>query len=179
VQGRLQLLALAHVTPCRRALVHSRARERAEALVREAREGGWEAAVAGSASEVARACDLIVTATTARAPLFPADALRAGAPVPAVGADAPGKQELDPALFVRAAVVVVDSRSQTADHGELAHALAAGTASMDRVVELGEALADPTRAARRDGEVTLCDLTGVAVQDIVIAEHVLRRLGGG
>jgi ornithine cyclodeaminase len=137
---------------------------------------GFRVEVAPSADALARHCDLIVTTTTARAPLFDAYAVRPGAHVTAVGADAPGKQELDPELFRRAGVAVVDSRAQTADHGELAHALAVGAATVDGVRELGEVLADPSRGRTSDDEITLCDLTGVAVQDIVIARHALSRI---
>ncbi|AHG92226.1 ornithine cyclodeaminase/mu-crystallin (plasmid) [Gemmatirosa kalamazoonensis] len=173
VQALLQLRLLAHVTPARAVLVWNRTRERAESLVAEAALLGFNASVAPDAATVAATADLLVTTTAARAPLFPADAVRPGTHVTAVGADAPGKQELDPALFGRADLVVVDSRAQCADHGELSHALAAGVVRADTVRELGEVLAD--RVQRAEESITVCDLTGVAVQDIVIARHVLAR----
>jgi ornithine cyclodeaminase len=176
VQARLQLLMLTLATGCRDVVIWNRTRERAEALAEYAAQHGFRAAVLDDAATVAAQSQLIVTTTAAREPLFPADAVRAGTHVTAVGADAPGKQELDPRLFARAALVVVDSRAQTADHGELAHALAAGTARLDAVRELGEVLPSPSSLDRADDDITLCDLTGVAVQDIVIARHVLRRL---
>jgi ornithine cyclodeaminase len=176
VQGRLQLRLLAHVTSCRDVLVHNRTLAHAEAYVRDMDGAGFRVEIAPSADALARRCDLIVTATTARAPLFDADAVRPGTHVTAVGADVPGKQELDPELFRRAGVAVVDSRAQTADHGEFAHALAVGAATVDGVRELGEVLADPSRGRTSDDEITLCDLTGVAVQDIVIARHALSRI---
>ena len=178
VQARLQLALLARVTACRQALVWNRTRERAESLVAEAALLGFNASVAPDAATVAATADLLVTTTAARAPLFPADVVRPGTHVTAVGADAPGKQELDPALLGRADLVVVDSRAQCADHGELAHALAAGVLRADAVRELGEVLADGSARAddaRADDAITVCDLTGVAVQDIVIARHVLAR----
>jgi ornithine cyclodeaminase len=174
VQARLQLRMLAHATACRELVVWNRTRERAEALAAEAAQLGFDASVARDAATVAANADLLVTTTAARAPLFPADVVRPGTHVTAVGADAPGKQELDPALLGRADLVVVDSRAQCADHGELAHALAAGVVSGGAVRELGEVLADRS-FARADDAITVCDLTGVAVQDIVVARHVLAR----
>jgi ornithine cyclodeaminase len=176
VQARLQLRVLAHVTPCREVVAWSRTRAHAERLAADAARDGFAVAVAPDAETAAAAADLLVTTTAARAPLFRADAVRPGTHVTAVGADAPGKQELDPALFARAALVVADSRAQCADHGELAHALAAGTASLHDVRELGEVLAEGPRAPRTPEAITICDLTGVAVQDIVIAQHVLARI---
>jgi ornithine cyclodeaminase len=175
VQAGLQLRWLAHATPCRAVSLWSRTPDRAARLAAELARDGWVVDVAPAAAEVASSVDLLVTTTASRAPLFPADALRPGTHVTAVGADAPGKRELDPALFARAAVIVADSLAQCADHGELASALAAGTASFGAVRELGDLLADPSFRRPPDA-ITICDLTGVAVQDIVIAQHVLRRL---
>jgi len=176
VQARLQLELLASVTPCRDVMVWSRTREHAEQYAREMTGKGFRIEVAPSADALASACSLIVTATTARAPLFRADSVCPGTHVSAFGADAPGKQEVDVELFRRADVVVADSRAQAADHGDLAHALAAGTVEMSTVRELGDVLAGRVPGRTSDAQITVCDLTGVAVQDIVIAKHVLGRL---
>jgi ornithine cyclodeaminase len=173
VQARLQLRLLAAVTPCREVAAWSRTRARAERLAEDAARDGFRVTVLDYAVAVAERADLLVTTTAARGPLFPADAVRPGTHVTAVGADAPGKQELDPALLGRAALVVADSVSQCAHHGELAHALAAGAVRLDDVRELGALLDAP--APRGAADITVCDLTGVAVQDIVIARHVLWR----
>ena len=177
VQGRLQLRLLMHVTACRDVIIHSRTQAHAKAYTHELAAEGFHIEVAPSADAVAHECDLIVTATASRAPLFDAEAVQPGTHVNAVGADAPGKQELDPTLFRRADIVVVDSRTQAAEHGELDHALAAATTTLDRVRELGEVLGDRSLGRTSDEQITLCDLTGVAVQDIVIAKHALNRLG--
>ncbi|MBK5189805.1 MAG: hypothetical protein JJD97_16295, partial [Gemmatimonadaceae bacterium] len=65
-----------------------------------------------------------------------------------------------------------------ADHGDLAPALASGDITLERVRELGAVLADPSLGRTSEQQITIADLTGVAVQDIVIASHVLRRLHG-
>jgi len=91
-----------------------------------------------------------------------------------MGADAPGKQELDPQLVAHADVVVADSVAQCVDHGEIAAPVRAGLLSPARVVELGRLLADPALGRTRPDQITLADLTGVAVQDLQIAAHVYR-----
>jgi ornithine cyclodeaminase len=179
VQGRVQLRCLAPVTTCREAMVFSRTPARAVEYARELGAAGFRVAVAPSADALAAECNLIVTATTARGALFAARSVRAGAHVSAFGADAPGKQELDPELFRRADVVVADSRAQAADHGDLAHAIASGAVEIGDVRELGEVLAAPALGRASDDQITVCDLTGVAVQDIAIAKHVLARLAEG
>ena len=87
--------------------------------------------VCARAAKVAEGTELIVTTTASHSAHFPAAAVRAGTHITGVGADAPGKQELDPALFSRAGIVVADSIAQCADHGDLAPALAAGTIALE------------------------------------------------
>ena len=157
VQARLQALFLEHVTPCRAIGVWGRRPEAAERLAAELSARGWDAEVYADPAALAGAADLLVTTTARPAsepPLFPAGSVRPGTHVTALGADAPGKRELDPALLARADVVVVDSLSQCADHGELRHALDAGVLpgpaghAARPVVELGAVVAGraPTRS---------------------------------
>jgi ornithine cyclodeaminase len=176
VQGHLQLELLARVVDCRSAMVFGRDEHRAEQYVHDMAQHGFAVTIAPDPDSLAAACDIIVTATTARAPLFSADVVRAGTHISAFGADSPGKQELDPELMGRAEVVIVDSLSQTSQHGELAHALAAGTITAERVHELGDVIRDPSLGRTGDDQITICDMTGVAVQDIVVAKHVLAQL---
>jgi ornithine cyclodeaminase len=177
VQARLQPRMLRQVTACREIVLYGRSRERAAACVADLTAAGFRVEQCTTADDVVQRSDLIVTTTASREALFHASSVHPGTHITAVGADAPGKVELDPALFARAAVVVADSIAQCADHGDLAPALAARTISLDRVRELGAVLADPALGRTSEDEITIADLTGVAVQDIVIAEHVLRRLG--
>lgn len=176
VQARLQLELLGRVLPCRDAMVFGRDGHRAERYVQDMAVHGFSVIIAPDADTVAAECEIVVTATTARTPLFRAGSVRPGTHVSAFGADSPGKQELEPALLGRADVVVVDSLSQTSEHGELAHALQAGEIEADRVHELGEVLRDPSLGRTSDDQITVCDMTGVAVQDIVVAKHVLAQL---
>ena len=93
--------------------------------------------------------------------------------ITAVGSDGAGKQELDPALLARADRLVVDSRDQCARLGELQHALATGLVRAEQAVELGEIAAGVKSGRERDDEFTVCDLTGVGVQDVAAANLVM------
>lgn len=114
------------------------------------------------------AVDIIVTTTGARTPIIMNQAVQPGTHITAVGADAPGKHELDPALLKRADSLVADSRSQCFDHGELS--VLEPTAS---VVELGEVLAGQVPGRGTKNDITIADLTGIAAQDIAIAGALL------
>ena len=168
VQAHLQLDLLRHVTPCRRAYVWGRDPAKARAFAVE----GFAISPMDSVAELAAGCSLIVTTTPATRALLMAADLRAGTHVTAIGADTPGKQELDPQIFARAAICAVDSRAQCFDHGEASHALAAGLVASNRFVELGKILVDPTRGRTAPDQITVADLTGVGVVDVAIARLV-------
>jgi ornithine cyclodeaminase len=82
-----------------------------------------------------------------------------------VGADSPGKQEIEAAILKRAALVLADSRHQCARLGELQHA----HDELARTIELGEFFETPRPVPH--GEVTICDFTGLGVEDLYIAEY--------
>lgn len=172
VQARLQLRLLRSVTDCTDVVAYGRSPERLATYAAEMRALGYAVETTAEPDEVAARCNLIVCATASRAALLRADAVRAGSHVTALGADAPGKQELEPALFAKADIVVADSIAQCVDHGDLSYAVRDGLLSVDRVTELGRIVSGAAPGRTGDDQLTVCDLTGVAVQDIVIAGHV-------
>lgn len=140
---------------------------------------GVDASPLSSAEEVCRVADVIITTTPAREPLIRSGWLRPGHHVTAVGADSPGKQELESSCLTRADLVVVDRLSQCARFGELAHAIADRLMTEDRVwAQLGSIVSGETRGRTRDDQITICDLTGVGFQDTAIAALAWSRLAG-
>ncbi len=95
-----------------------------------------------------------------------------GAFVAAIGADSEAKQELDAALL-STVTLVTDVTAQCATIGDLHHAIAAGTMSLDRVhAELGEIVARRKRGRSSADEVIVFDSTGMALQDVAAAAAV-------
>ena len=172
IQARFQLDLLRQVTPCRRAVVWDRDLTRAK----EFRVEGFEIEVAGTPQDLLRHCNLVVTTTPSSAPLFAAGDVQPGTHITAVGTDAPGKQEHDPALIARADIRVVDSRSQCFEYGDSSHALKAKLVTEAQFHELGEVIARPALGRTADSQITFADLTGVAIQDIQIADAVYAHL---
>ena len=184
MQARYQLRALKLVRDFQEVVAFGRKREQVRTFIADmSDELGVEVVPAKNPAEVVRRGDVVVTATPAREPLIAVAALHEGLHITAMGSDGPGKQELDPRIFARADLVVCDLRSQCARIGELQHAIAAGTITAARpVVELGELAAGRRAGRQSDSEITVCDLTGVGVQDTAIACFALdraraRRLG--
>lgn len=117
-------------------------------------------------------CDLLVTTTPSRTPLVQDEWVREGTHINAIGADAPGKQELDPAILVRARLFVDDPR-QAVHSGEINVPIASGQYDPGQIAgTLGDVVLG--RAGRRSAtEVTVFDSTGLAIQDLAIARVAL------
>ncbi len=172
IQARLQLQYLKSVCPCRNALVWNHRPERLGDFIESAAAGGFDVAPASSADDLAERSNLIVTTTPSTSALIWSDAVQPGTHITAVGADTPGKQELDAKLVARADVVVVDSLSQCTDHGEIQAAIRDGTITESNLQELGNVIAGNAAGRSSPEEISIADLTGVAVQDIAIATSV-------
>ncbi|SPF37468.1 Ornithine cyclodeaminase [Candidatus Sulfopaludibacter sp. SbA4] len=129
-----------------------------------------EVLLADSPARVASECRLIVTCTASRQPLLSDADLKPGTHISAVGSDSPGKQELDPGILRRAALLLADSRRQCEKLGELQHA----PETWERAVEIGTFCERPQ--PRHDG-LTVCDFTGLGVEDLYIAEYCYERSG--
>ena len=174
-QARFQLEALRGVRSIEDVRVASRSPQRAQVFVDEIARLGLAARLCGSVEEAVRGAGIVITTTPSTAPLVHADWLDAGTHVTAVGSDEPTKQELDPAVLGRAAVVAVDDRRQTASFGELHHAIEGGVRTEDDVVTLGELLEGVAPGRTSADDITVADLTGVGVQDAAIAALVVRE----
>jgi ornithine cyclodeaminase/alanine dehydrogenase-like protein (mu-crystallin family) len=176
VQGRVQLQALRAVLPLTRVFLVDVDRGRAEALAAEARvDGALRAEATDDLAAAVSSSDACVTCTSARRPVLRRAWVRPGTFVAAVGADAPDKQELEPALLA-AGRLVVDVLEQCAAIGELAHALREGVlARTDVAGELGQVVAG-LRPAREDpDEIVVFDSTGTAIQDVAAAALAYER----
>ncbi|NIF72575.1 ornithine cyclodeaminase family protein, partial [Burkholderia sp. Ap-962] len=100
--------------------------------------------------------------------LFGLEAVRPGTHLNAVGADTKGKREL-PAGLLDLARLVVDDRAQARQIGE------AQWAPERECAELGELLAAPGAFPRGADEITVFDMTGLALQDLTVARMLLER----
>src|SRR5690349_20096267 len=98
-QGREQLRALRLVRSFSRVRVYDTTRSRAEELARELADLGASFTIAPSVAEAVRDADVVVTATWAKQPILTRDMIAPGTHITAIGADEPGKAELDRALI--------------------------------------------------------------------------------
>lgn len=171
-QARMQLRCLAGVVACREVVVLGRDRGKLLRYQEEMEQEGFVVRPTFSSSELAAECNLIITTTASTTPLLSVDQIRPGTHLTAVGADTPYKQELDPEILRRADLVVADSIIQCRERGEIAHALRQRCIGESQLWELGQVIASNAPRRTSESQVTLVDLTGVAVQDIQIARAV-------
>ncbi len=172
IQARLQLDYLRQVTDCREVLVWGRGRAQLDRYRADMDQLGFHIETTLHAPDILRTCNLIVTTTPATEPILSAADLRPGVHITAVGSDTPHKQEIDAHILARADVVVADSIAQCLARGEIHQAIRAGLLDQAAVVELGDVIAGRAGGRTHDEQITIADLTGVAVQDIEIARAV-------
>jgi ornithine cyclodeaminase len=159
---------MARLLGVRDILISSRNLERATTLADAV------GATAVGIEDICARADIIVTVTPATRPLLQAEWIRPGTRIIAVGADSPGKQELDPNIL-KDALVIADHRGQCLDHGECGWAVREGLLDPASIRTLGCWLAAPEAI---DGDrVVVVDLTGVGVQDVQIAKSIWAKLG--
>lgn len=176
MQARLQLEYLMPVTDCREVVVWGRSTEKCGNYREHVEALGFDVTATTDADEVLRRCNLIVTTTPAESPLLKnADFLQPGTHITAMGSDTHTKQELAADLLAKADLVVADSIPQCLERGEIHQALKVGAIKESDLVELGTIIANANlngMGRSNDEQITIADLTGVAVQDIQITKAI-------
>ena len=170
-QARYQMEALKLVRDYQRIFVYDIIPEEVELYVEEmSNKLAVEVIQAEDAETVVRESEIVVTATPSQKPYLEADWVHPGLHITCMGSDAEHKQELYADVFTQADLVVCDRKAQVFRLGELHHAKDAGIITReDQVLELGD-LTSGMHPGRQDNtQVTICDLTGVGVQDTQIA----------
>ena len=136
---------------------------------------GFEVTFCKSPHEVASECNLIITATASKDYVLSNNDILEGTHINAIGSDTPSKRELGPGIIEKADLVIADSIEQCKNIGESACSIKDGNLNLDNVVELGDVLSGKIPGRESKSQITVSDLTGVAVQDIKIANSVFKR----
>jgi ornithine cyclodeaminase len=162
------------VRPIRSVHAWNRSAAKLEALRRGVQDLGLAFTAAAGCREVAESADVLITVTPSQQPLIEAAWVRPGTHINAMGADTRGKQELDP-LLVAGAAVFVDEAAQAVSIGECQQAFRSGLVTEASFrASIGEVIAGLREGRRSASEITLFDGTGVALQDLVVAELAVR-----
>lgn len=172
VQARYQMEALMQVKPYKKIVMYSiDSEERKQDFIKDMKSRlDVEVVSAATGAEMAAECGIIVTTTPARKGYFEADWVHPGLHITSMGSDAEDKQELKGAVFGKADVIACDLKAQSFRLGELRGAKEEGFVNdKTAVLEIGEIIRSGKSARTGADQVTVCDLTGVGVQDTMIA----------
>jgi len=184
VQAKQQVAALIAVRPVRQIKVFDIDQAKAESFAAQlCEEFRVTARPVGTAREAVAKSDLVVTATTAREPVFHGDWLDEGTHVSGVGANTPAKRELDAVAFQRSKIVVDFKDQALQEAGDLREAIRTGAITEGNVhAELGEVVTGRKEGRSGDREITMFKSVGIAVEDVATAAYVyeqakVRQLG--
>jgi alanine dehydrogenase len=187
MQARMQFLGLTRVLQSIREMrvfdIRSEAAEAFMGFVEGHGVAGFSLISASSAREAVEGADIIVTTTPSRKPVVMSEWISEGAHFNCIGADAPGKQELDPTILRRASKIVVDDIEQAIHSGEINVPLSEGIIGASSIYgELGEIIAGLKKGRESDNEITIFSSTGLAIQDAAVAnivyENAVKRGAG-
>ncbi len=168
-QADTQLAAIASVRPIEEVVVSDVDPDAVAAFIE--RHGDRFNVREGTIAEAA-ACDVLSTVTPVREPIVPADAVGGHTHINAMGADAAGKQELDPAILEEA-YLVIDDFEQCVHSGEVNVPWSTGRLDEGDIdAELGDVVIGGVPGRTSETGVTVFDSTGLAIQDIATARVV-------
>lgn len=175
VQARTQLLALKELFKIKLVRIWGKRPKLANTFVRDMRYLGLKLKSEGNISDCLKDADIIVTTTPVRHPIVRSEWIKEGAHINAIGADAKGKEELEPALLKRSKIVV-DDWLQAAHSGEINVPFAKGIIKRkDIYANLGEIIVGKKKGRVSKKEITIFDSTGLAIQDIAVAELIFKK----
>jgi len=174
-QAPFQLEALREVMDVELVKIYARRKERVEKFAEEmGTKLGLDIEAMDTAEAAVRGSDILVTITTAREPVVKDKWVVEGMHINGIGADAPGKQELEPKILKRAKIII-DDWEQACHSGEVNVPLARGEITREDIYgELGEIVAGLRPGRISDDEITIFDSTGLSIHDVITGWHVLR-----
>jgi alanine dehydrogenase len=175
-QAWTQLEAIVMVRPIQRVLVNDLSRKVSEAFVRHfaPKYPKIKFEICKTVEDCVRTADIVCTLTPVRRPIIKSKWIRPGTHINAMGADAEGKEELEPALLSRARVVI-DDWAQASHSGEINVPVKKGLfAHKDVAAEIGQVVAGLKPGRKNPQDITIFDSTGLGVQDLVTAARIYK-----
>ncbi|MDD2614690.1 MAG: alanine dehydrogenase [Methanosarcina sp.] len=174
-QAKAQLRALCEVFEPELVKVVSRTKESSEQFIREMVDITPCEILHEEKIEKVCNCDILVTTTPTRKPIVKAHWIKKGTHINAIGADAIGKEELDPELLIRSKIIV-DDMVQALHSGEVNVPLSKHYISENDIhAQLGEVITGLKPGRTSEDEITIFDSTGLAIEDVASAHLVYER----
>jgi len=174
VQARTQLMALRSLFKINEVKVWGVKCSHSKKFVSQMKTKNAKITSVQTVKECVKDCDIIVTTTPSRRPLVQLKWLKPGVHINAIGADAPGKQELDPGIL-KNAKVIIDHWEQASHSGEINVPLRKKLITKKNIyADIGEIVTGKKKGRTQRDELTVFDSTGLAIQDVAIATLIYR-----
>lgn len=168
VQARVQLQYALRLLPQRCTVQYVSITGESESAFESAFQDRCTISVAKDRNDAVATSDVVITATPGGSPLFEADAVQAGTHLTCVGADTAGKRELPDDVLQRARIFV-DDKVQARSLGECQWAPSL------QCTEIGDLLVGTTSFTRAPRDITVFDMTGLALQDLTVARFLYKH----
>ncbi len=176
LQGRTQLMAVCAVRPIRRAFIFDPDFDKANRFASEMQKLLGIPVERMEDIRPVEQADIICTATPSTQPVFPAEAVKSGTHINAIGAFKPEMQEVPPEIVTRATVVVDHLESCRTEAGDLIKPIQNGQFSWEAVhAEIGEIILGKKPGRTSAKEITFFKSVGNAVQDLAVASLAISR----
>lgn len=175
-QAELQVQWTSHLTGIKNVRVMGRNFKASVQFANKLSLQGFNCIPAHNGKELAENAKIIITATPSCTPILMAEDVPDGVHIVALGADSPGKQELDPELLKRAEIVITDDHLQCIEHGEFGIACRKSLIDENADVSLSAMLSGKVKNGISGKGISIVDLTGLGGQDLAIAMVVWNRL---
>lgn len=183
-QARMQLKAICTVRKVTQVEVYSRSEERRQLFAEEM--SAWcntEVTAVHVPENAAREKDIVICASSGRAPLFDGRVLDEGTHLNVIGSNFLNKSEIDVATVRRSDVIVCDSIEQCKQEaGDFVQALEEGVTDWKLMHELSDVVAGRATGRATAEAITLFKSVGLAIEDVALGTKLLeigRQAGVG
>jgi alanine dehydrogenase len=174
-QAQTQLLALSRIFRLKLVSLFDCDPGRSRLFMRQMRLLGLKMNCCRYISDCVSNADIVVTTTPSRSPIVKSEWISPGTHINAIGADAKGKEELDPQIL-KMARIFVDDWQQARHSGEINVPLAKKIIKESDICgSLGDVIIGETEGRLSREQVTVFDSTGLAILDVAVASYVYKR----
>lgn len=174
-QAQTQLMALKELFKITSVRICDCRESQSIGFVKKMRHLGLNVECCLTIEDCVRGANIVVTTTPSRKPIVKSKWIGRGVHINAIGADAKNKEELEPAILKRAKIVV-DDRTQATHSGEINVPISKRIIrETDIYATLGEVIAGKVKGRTSKDEITVFDSTGLAIQDVAVANYVYKK----
>lgn len=173
-QAKMQAIYITKYLGLKSVLVYGRSFEKAKKLCKKLEKHNIKAKTCKSIKKLCHNSSIVVTTTPSQSPILEFKDLPKSLHIVAVGADSPGKIELESKILSKANLIVTDDHVQCLSHGEYGHFVKKYSVKKHNDIPLGYML-EKNKKIEKNG-ISIVDLTGIGAQDLAIATYVLDKI---